>query len=177
MLLIKILLLFLPLLPAHSNWLRIETEQHISFLFPYKPESLRKTINNIPSYIYQTKNLTTVFGVVCSDLGAKGIEIDNENVQRLYQELKTGSLSMESAYLKEERTIPYDNMIIKEIEYSIFKDNHEMTYFKRFIFRDNYVYQITIGGRTRFLNEIKAEKEVFFNSISFPASTSPQTVK
>ena len=177
MLLVKILLLFLPLLPAHSNWLRIETEQHISFLFPYKPESLRKTINDIPSYIYQTKNLTTVFGVVCSDFGAKGIEINNENVQRLYQELKTGSLSIESAYLKAERTIPYDNIIIKEIEYSTFKDNHEMTYFKRFIFRDNYVYQITIGGLTRFLNEIEAEREVFFNSISFPSPNPAETTK
>lgn len=177
MLFIKILLLFLPLLPAHSNWVRIETKQHISFLFPYKPEALRKTINEIPSYIYQTKNLTSVFGVVCSDFGAKGIEISNENVQRLYQELKTGSLSIESAYLKAEKTIPYENMIIKEIEYSIFKDNYEMTYFKRFIFRDNYVYQITIGGRTRFINEIEAEKEILFNSISFPTSKSPQTEK
>lgn len=177
MLLAKILLLFLPLFPAHTNWLRIETEQHISFLFPYRPESLRKTINDIPSYIYQTKNLTTVFGVVCSDFGAKGIKIDNKNVQRLYQELKTGSLSVESAYLKTERTIPYDNMIIKEIEYSIFKDNYEMTYFKRFIFRDNYVYQLTIGGRTRFLDEIEKEKEVFFNSISFTDPTPSKSAK
>lgn len=177
MLLVKILLLFLPLFPAHTNWLRIETEQHISFLFPYRPESLRKTINDIPSYIYQTKNLTTVFGVVCSDFGAKGIKVDNENVQRLYQELKTGSLSVESAYLKAEKTIPYDNMIIKEIEYSIFKDNYEMTYFKRFIFRDNYVYQLTIGGRTRFLNEIEKEKEVFFNSISFTDPTPLKSAK
>lgn len=177
MLFIKILLLFLPLFPAHSNWVRIETKQHISFLVPYKPESLRKTINDIPSYIYQTKNLTTVFGIVCSDFGAKGIEINNENVQRLYQELKTGSLSVESAYLKAEKTIPYDNMIIKEIEYTIFKDNYEMTYFKRFIFRDNFIYQITVGGRTRFLNEIEADKEVFFNSISFPDSAVPQSAK
>lgn len=177
MLLLKILLLFLPVLPSHTNWLRIETQQHISFLLPYKPEYIRKTIGDIPSYIYQTKNLTSVFGVVCSDFGAKGIEIDNENVQRLYRELKTGSLSMESAYLKNEKTIPYENMIIKEIEYSVFKDDYEMTYFKRFIFRDNYVYQITIGGRTRFSNEIKAEKDIFFNSVTFPTPQSAGSEK
>lgn len=177
MLLLKILLFLLPVLPSHTSWLRIETKQQISFLFPYKPESFRKTIDGIPSYVYQTKNLTSVFGVVCSDFGAKGIGIGNENAQHLYQEMKTGSLSVESAYLKAEKTIPYDNMIIKEIEYSTFKDDYEMTYFKRFIFRDNYIYQLTIGGRTRFINEIKAEKEVFFNSVSFTSSKPQKTAK
>ena len=52
--------------------------------------------------------------------------------------------------------------------YSIIKDKYEMTYFKRFIFRDKMVYQITIGGKTRLLDILKKEREIFFNSIYFP---------
>ena len=58
-------------------------------------------------------------------------------------------------------------MLIKEIEYTILKDKYEMTYFKRFIFRENYIYQISIGGRTRHQDIILEEKEIFFNSITF----------
>ena len=71
--------------------------------------------------------------------------------------------------IKRENTVPYENMLIKEIEYTIIKDNYEMTYFKRFIFRENYIYQISIGGRTRHSEILKQEKEIFFNSVSFPS--------
>lgn len=177
MLITKIFLILLTLLPIGNQWIRVNTDQHISFLMPNRPEKLQKFTNGIPSQIYQTKNITSVFGIVCSNFALKDLKITNENVQRLYEELKTGSLFMETAYLKNEKTIPYDNMIIKEIEYSFFKGDYEMTYFKRFIFRDNYVYQITIGGRSRFLEQIELEKEAFFNSISFPASKSEKLYK
>lgn len=169
MLLTKFFLILLAFLPMTDQWTRVNTDQHISFLMPHRPEKLQRFTNGISSNVYQTKNITTVFGVVCSDFTSKDLKITNENAQRLYEELKKGSLFMETAYLKNEKTIPYDNMIIKEIEYSFFKGDYEMTYFKRFIFRDNYVYQITIGGRSRFLEQIELEKEAFFNSISFPA--------
>ena len=77
-------------------------------------------------------------------MSSKKIRITSEYAQILYEELKKGSLSIETAILKEEKTIPYENMIIKEIQYSIYKDKYEMTYIKRFIFRDNYIYQISI---------------------------------
>ena len=51
------------------------------------------------------------------------------------------------------------------------KDEHEMTYFKRFIFRDNCMYQLTIGGKTEDLEEIKPQKEKFFNSVRFNEET------
>lgn len=177
MLFTKFFFLLLAFLPIGNEWIRIQTDQHISFLMPYRPEKLQKTIDGIPSYIYQTKDLTCIFGVVCSDFSAKGIKITRENTQRLYEELRTGSLSQETAALKGEKTLSFDNMIIKEIEYSIFKDNYEMTYFKRFIFRDKYVYQITIGGRTRFLDILEEGKEIFFNSISFTDTISPTPAK
>ncbi len=167
MLLIKISLLFSLLLPDSGKWQRIQTPECISFLFPNTPEKIVNTNNGIRSTIYQTKDLTCVFGIVCSDMSSKKIRITSEYAQILYEELKKGSLSIETAILKEEKTIPYENMIIKEIQYSIYKDKYEMTYIKRFIFRDNYIYQISIGGRTRHMSVIQNEMETFFNSISF----------
>lgn len=165
----KILFLLTSLLPADTGWQRINTDQGISFLFPNHPQKLEKLINGIPSTIYQTKDLACVAGVVCSNMSAKKVKITTEYAQLLYEELKKGTLSLETASLQEEKTIPYENMLIKEIRYTIIKDNHEMTYFKRFIFRDNYIYQITIGGRTRHWNILVEEKDTFFNSVYFPA--------
>lgn len=167
MLIIKTLLILFLLLPVESKWQRINTKESISFLFPNNVQKLNRAINDIPSVIYQTKDLVCVLGVVCSDFSKKEIALNNENVLKLYEQLKQGSISMETATLKAEHTVPYENMLIKEIEYSIFKDNYEMTYYKRFIFRNNFVYQLSIGGRTRHLNLIKEEREIFFNSVNF----------
>lgn len=165
---LKLFLLFALLSGNNTHWQRINTEQQISFSFPNYPQKLERLINEIPSVIYQTKDLTCVAGVVCSDLSGKKIRMTPEYAQGLYEELKKGTLQLETAILKKETTIPYENMLIKEIEYTIIKDHYEMTYFKRFIFRENYIYQISIGGPTRHIDIIQKEKEIFFNSISFP---------
>lgn len=167
MLLLKILLIALALIPEDGKWQRINTTEEISFLLPNNPQKLKKMVNGIPSTIYQTKDLTCVAGVVCSDMSAKKIKMTGETALSIYEELKKGTLSLESTILKNETTIPYENMLIKEIEYSIIKDKYEMTYFKRFIFRNNYIYQVSIGGRTRHMDIIKQTRETFFNSISF----------
>ncbi|GHV68450.1 hypothetical protein FACS1894199_15710 [Bacteroidia bacterium] len=119
------------------------------------------------SFIYQTKNNVCVFGVVCTDFSKGRIPLTDEYALQIYEQLRIGSVAMETAILKGEKTIEYDNMLIKEIEYSVMKDVFEMTYFKRFIFRDNMVYQISIGGRTRHTDLINAEREIFFNSVYF----------
>ena len=72
-----------------------------------------------------------------------------------------------TAKLTSEKRIPSKNVEIWEITYTIMKELEEMTYYKRFIFRDNYIYQISIGGRTRHMSVIQNEMETFFNSISF----------
>ena len=168
MLIIKLMLLLATLLPQNNGWQRIQTKQHISFLFPNKAQHIKNTTKGIPSDIYQTKDLACVFGVVCSDFSNQPVEMNQTNAVALYEQLRNGSVDMESAILKNEQTIPYENMLIKEIEYSIIKDKYEMTYFKRFIFRDKMVYQITIGRKTRLLDILKKEREIFFNSIYFP---------
>ena len=81
--------------------------------------------------------LAPMFGVVCSDFSNSPLKITNETTPLIYEQMRQASVGMESAILKDEKTVPYDNMLIKEVEYSIIKDNYEMTYFKRFIFRDN----------------------------------------
>ncbi|MEG0795079.1 MAG: hypothetical protein RR397_01035 [Odoribacter sp.] len=171
MLLFKMILIVATLFTSNGQWQRVNTSEQISFLLPNHPQKIQKLINGIPSTIYQTKDLTCVAGVVCSDLSAKKIKMTIEYAQLLYEELKKESINIKSAILKNERTIPYENMLIKEIEYSIIKGDYEMTYFKRFIFRDNYIYQISIGGRTRHTEIIQEEKEIFFNSISFQTTT------
>jgi len=168
MLLIKILFLLLLLLPAEGKWHRVKTEEKISFLLPDVPQKSQQIINGIPSTIYQAKNLTCIAGVVCSDFSSKKVDLTGATALLFYEELKKSTLDLESAIIKKEITVPYENMLIKEIEYSIIKDKHEMTYFKRFIFRNNYIYQISIGGRTRHMTVLRAERETFFNSISFP---------
>ena len=105
--------------------------------------------------------------MVCSDFSNSPLKITDETTPLIYEQMRQASVGMESAILKDEKTVPYDNMLIKEIEYSIIKDNYEMTYFKRFIFRDNMVYQISIGGRSRHREYILKGREIFFNSIQF----------
>lgn len=171
MLLFKILLLALPLFPATDQWQRVRTDEKISFLLPDIPQKTKEITNGIPSTIYQAKDLVCIAGAVCSDLTPKKIKLTAETVLLFYQELKNSTLKLETATLKNERTVPYENMLIKEIEYSIIKDKYEMTYFKRFIFRDNYIYQISIGGRTRHMDMLKQAKDTFFNSVTFIQDT------
>jgi len=173
MTLLKILLFALALLPDETHWQRIHTQQGISFSFPNYPQKLERLVGGIPSVIYQTKDLTCVAGVVCSDLSSRKIELTNEHARVLYEELKAGTVGQEGVTLKNETNIPDDRMFIYEIAYTTFKDNYQMTYFKRIIFRENYIYQITIGGRTRHLDIIQREKEIFFNSVSFQENNPP----
>ena len=171
MLLFKILLLSFSFFPTTDAWQRIHTDEKISFLLPGIPQKTKEITNGIPSTIYQAKNLTCIAGVVCSDLTSKNIKLTTETTLLFYQELKNSTLKIETATLRNEMTVPYENMLIKEIEYTIIKDKYEMTYFKRFIFRDNYIYQISIGGRTRHIDILKRTRDTFFNSISFIQDT------
>lgn len=165
--LLKIFLIAFTLLSPQGKWQRIHTSEQISFLLPNFPQKLKETVNGIPSTIYQTKDLTCVAGVVCSDLSDKNIRLTEEVAAALYEELKAGTLNLKTAMLKKETTVPDERMLIKELEYTLIKDRFEMTYFKRFIFRGNYIYQLSIGGRTRHRDIIEQEKETFFNSVFF----------
>ena len=88
-----------------------------------------------------------------------------------YLTMKKESVSMPTAKLTGEKRIPDVDMDIREISYTIMKDEEEMTYFKRFIFRDNCMYQLTIGGKTEDLEELESQRDKFFNSVKFDQNT------
>lgn len=153
--------------PAKEDWVRIKGDKQMSFLFPSRGQHFKKNIGNIPSWIFQTKNVTCVFGVVCTQLLKEKGQLDSYTLQQLYVRMKKESVSMPTARLKSEKTILHKNMDIKEICYTIIKNKHEMTYYKQFIFRDNCMYQVTIGAPTSLIRELEAQKEKFFNSVQF----------
>lgn len=150
-----------------DEWIRVNGPDHLSFLFPNHAQRLKKEIEGAQSWIFQTKNLTCVFGVVCTKLNTEKGTFKDLTVAQLYQQMKKETLTVESAVLKEEKNIPHKDMEIKEICYTITKDKDNMIYYKRFIFRNNCMYQIVIGGKSKLLNEILIQKEKFFHSVSF----------
>ena len=85
--------------------------------------------------------------------------------------MKKESDSIPTANLTAEKRIPHEHIDIREISYTIMKDGEEMTYFKRFIFRDNCMYQLTIGGKTEDLEELNSQRDKFFNSVKFDQNT------
>ena len=98
------------------------------------------------------------------------ISIATKNPVAMLQQKKE-SVSMPTAKLTGEKRIPDVDMDIREISYTIMKDEEEMTYFKRFIFRDNCMYQLTIGGKTEDLEELESQRDKFFNSVKFDQNT------
>ena len=78
---------------------------------------------------------------------------------------------MPTAKLTGEKRIPDAETDIREISYTIMKNGEEMTYFKRFIFRDNCMYQLTIGGKAEDLEELNGQRDKFFNSVKFDQNT------
>ena len=151
-----------------SSWQRVEDEKYnISFALPNKPEKISRFSGKIPVVVYQTKTSMAVMGIVCSGFEQGGIPINGETVNKLYEEMKAGSLEVETALLKKESTVPFNDLLVKEIEYTVVSNRQEMTYFKRFIFRDGIAYQITIGGRTRHRALLEEMKTTLFNSLNF----------
>ena len=63
---LKIILIgILCLVPEKDGWVRINGDNYISFSFPSRGERFKKEVNNMRSWIFQTKNITCVFGAVC----------------------------------------------------------------------------------------------------------------
>ncbi len=158
---------FLSLLsPDSKEWIRTKSNtSNISFKMPLKHQHIHSNQNGIQSEIFQTKDLTCVYGIVASKF--KNTNFNQQPIDKIYNVMKEGSLLEQSAVLKSEQTVAYQKMLIKEIQYSIVKEKMEYIYYKRFIFRNNFVYQISIGAFNRHLNELEANKDIFFNSIKF----------
>lgn len=151
-----------------EKWYEYKSVSGLSFLMPVGAQRLTKSAEHFDSEIFQTKNNTCVFGIVCTDFSKLKEAVLPENYEKLYSQLKLASVSMETLNLVSEKEISNDSVFIKEIEYTIVDDGFQMTYFKRFMFKGTYVYQASIGGRTRHIEQIVKEKGIYFDSMKFP---------
>lgn len=89
MLILKIILIgFLCLAPEKDGWVRINGDNYISFSFPSRGERFKKEVNNMRSWIFQTKNITCVFGVVCTQLTKEKGVLDEYTINQLYISMK-----------------------------------------------------------------------------------------
>lgn len=158
-------LLFAP--QEKEGWVKINGDPYISFLFPNQGERLKKDVNKMRSWIFQTKDSVCVYGVVCTQLTKEKGVLDAYTLNQLYLALKKESVSMPTAKLREEKVYPDRQMDIREICYTIIKDKRQMTYYKRFIFRDNCMYQITIGALSDQKEVLEKRKKKFFDSVKF----------
>jgi len=138
---------------------------HIEFKVPNTLVKSRKDLNGIKSTLMETKDLTCIYSITASKF--KGYDFSKGNNNDYYQELKKGSLIERSSILLDEHSLAYNRMLAKEIKFSIIINKSEYIYYRRFFFRDNFIYQITIGGMRRHIVDIEANREIFFNSIIF----------
>lgn len=150
-----------------DEWIRVKGPDHLSFLFPNHAQRLKKEIEGAQSWIFQTKNLTCVFRRRMYE-----IEYGKRDIQRPYRNAivptnEKRDPTMEIGRPERRKNIPHKDMEIKEICYTITERQGNMIYYKRFIFRNNCMYQIVIGGKSKLLNEILIQKEKFFHSVSF----------
>lgn len=104
---LKIILIgILCLAPEKDGWVRINGDNYISFSFPSRGERFKKEVNNMRSWIFQTKNITCVFGAVCTQLTKEKGVLDEYTINQLYISMKKESVSMPTAKLTGEKRIP-----------------------------------------------------------------------
>ncbi|MGB5989915.1 MAG: hypothetical protein WBG43_09265 [Marinifilaceae bacterium] len=149
-----------------KEWTLHKSEEcKISFKMPNNVQRLKKENNNIKSDIFQTKDLTCTYGIVASYFDKQNFS--RQPIDGLYKEMKKGSLLEDSSILLSEQSCVYQKMLVKEIKYSALFKKMEYIYYKRFFFKGPFIYQISIGGAGRHSRELEANKEIFFNSITF----------
>ncbi|WP_321280069.1 hypothetical protein [Marinifilum fragile] len=153
---------------AQEEWKKIESEKSkIRFSIPDQPIVHNKDLNGISIEVFSYKDAVTVFGIVASDFSKVGIDFSYSDPSEYYEEMKEGSLVSSGTILLEERSVAYQKMLGKEIEYTQMVGKHEYTYFKRFFFRGKYIYQIAIGGPSRMKRILLDKKNLYFNSVEF----------
>ena len=55
----------------NGEWQRVKTDHGVAFTMPENPTQNVTTQDGIPTYIYQCRDLSCVFGVVCADFNDK----------------------------------------------------------------------------------------------------------
>lgn len=163
----SILICFTSLVSAQEKeWLKHSSEESkIDFKMPNIIQLINKSNNGIKSQVFQTKDLTCIYGIVASKF--ENQNFSEQPIDEIYKEMKSGSLLEDAAIFESEQTFVYQKMLIREIKYTTLHKGMEYTYYKRFVFRGSFIYQISIGAATRHTQELEALKEIYFNSIKF----------
>jgi len=166
--LLVLFVLVSPVAFAQSDWMKSGSEKSkISFNLPEKPIVQSKELNGIKIEIFSYKDAATVFGVVASDFSGVGLDFTYSDPTEYYQEMKEGSLVTGNTILISENSVAYQKMLGKEIVYTQLVGKHEYTYYKRFFFREKFIYQIAIGGPSRMKQFLIDKKNLFFNTVEF----------
>ncbi len=152
---------------AQVNWKKtISEKSKISFSLPNKPNIKTQEVNGIQSEIFSYRDAHTIFGIVASDFSAQKFNFSNSDYTEFYQQMKQSSLN-DKCKLVVENSIPYQHLLGKEIIYTELVGKKEYTFYKRFFFRNHFIYQIVIGGPSRFKQVVIDKKRLFFNSVTF----------
>lgn len=152
----------------NGEWHRVKTDHGIAFTMPENPTQNVTTQDGIPTYIYQCRDLSCVFGVVCADFNDKKEMLQPEYMGSLVELLKAGSAPKEEyGKIVAERLVQRQNPLIYEIKYTTEKDKVQWSYIKQFIITDRYIYQFNIGAKSRNTEQLQYEADLFFNSITY----------
>jgi len=153
---------------AQINWTKTKSEKSkISFKLPETPNIRNQELNGIKSEIFSHRDAANIYGIVASDFSAIDVDFNHSDPSEYYEQMKEGSLLSSDALLVSEQSVVYKKLLGKEIVYTMMLGKHEYTYFKRFFFKDQFIYQFTIGGPTRMKQVLLDKKMIFFNSIQF----------
>ena len=153
---------------SQNDWKLVESKKSkIKFSLPENPIIQNKALNGISIEVFSYKDAVSVFGVVASDFSKTGLDFSYSDPSEYYEEMKSGSLVSSDAILIDEKSVAYQKMLGKEIEYTQMVGRHEYTYFKRFFFRGKFIYQIAIGGPSRMKRILIDKKTIYFNSVEF----------
>ncbi|MDE5422945.1 hypothetical protein L3073_12075 [Ancylomarina sp. DW003] len=153
---------------AQVKWIKTKSEKSkVSFELPETPYLRNQELNGINSEVFAYRDVAHIYGVVASDFSTLKVDFRHNDPSEYYTQMKEGSLLSSDAILTSEQSVTYKRMIGKEISYTMMVGKHEYTYFKRFFFRNQFIYQFTIGGPTRMKQVLYDKKAIFFDSIQF----------
>ncbi|MRT94450.1 hypothetical protein [Ancylomarina sp. 16SWW S1-10-2] len=153
---------------AQLDWVKTKSDKSkISFDLPEIPYVKNQELNGITSEVFSFRDAANIFGIVASDFSSLELDFSYADPTEYYNQLKEGSLLSSDTKLISEQSVSYKRMLGKEICYTMMLRNLEYTYFKRFFFKNHFIYQITIGGPTRMKRVLLDKKHIFFNSIEF----------
>ncbi len=137
-------------------------------MMPTTPSTDWQISDGIPTYIYSSRDLTCIYRVVCSDFSKNPEILNIEYRGRMLELLKAGSIPMEDyGKLTSEKFINEEEPFVYEIRYTAEYERKQWSYIKHFIIEGDYLYQFTIGSKTRNYDELVEAANRFLSSYLF----------